>query len=124
MTSSSELICRECESSFAYTQAEQEFRESRGLTQPELCPVCRGQERARRNDDLISIYQRADTFDPILLQGDGQQRNGGYGRGRTEHRTQYTAICAACGTETRVPFIPKGDRPVYCRACFNARRGR
>jgi CxxC-x17-CxxC domain-containing protein len=124
MTPSIELTCRECDTAFAYTQAEQEFRESRGLTQPELCPACRGQERSRRNGDLISLYQRAETFDPILLQGDGHQRNGGYNRGRAEHRTQYTAICAACGAETRVPFVPKGDRPVYCRACFNARRGR
>lgn len=122
MTPSIELVCRECDAPFAYTQAEQDFREARGLTQPELCPACRGQERARRNDDLISLYQRADTFDPILLKNDGPQR-GGYAR-KTEHRPQYTAICAACGTETRVPFIPKGDRPVYCRACFNARRGR
>ncbi|MDQ3541349.1 MAG: hypothetical protein M3440_11720 [Chloroflexota bacterium] len=23
-----------------------------------------------------------------------------------------------------VPFVPRGDRPVYCRECFNARKGR
>jgi CxxC-x17-CxxC domain-containing protein len=123
MTSSIELPCRECETTFAYTQAEQDFRESRGLTQPELCPACRSQDRARRNGDLISLYQRADSFEPILMQNDSAPRGGGFGRGRSDHRTQYTAICAACGSETRVPFIPKGDRPVYCRACFNARRG-
>jgi CxxC-x17-CxxC domain-containing protein len=22
-----------------------------------------------------------------------------------------------------VPFVPAGDRPVYCRSCYNARRG-
>ena len=30
----------------------------------------------------------------------------------------YTATCAACGGEARVPFEPKSDRPVYCSDCF------
>jgi CxxC-x17-CxxC domain-containing protein len=124
MTSFTELTCRECDSAFAYTRAEQEFRESRGLTQPALCPSCRAQDRTRRNGDLISLYQRADSFEPILKQNDNTPRGNGFGRGKVDHRMQYTAVCAACGSETRVPFVPKGDRPVYCRACFNARRGR
>lgn len=32
--------------------------------------------------------------------------------------------CAECGVETEVPFVPKGDRPVYCRACFDAQGGK
>jgi CxxC-x17-CxxC domain-containing protein len=35
----------------------------------------------------------------------------------------HTAICAECGVETQVPFRPSGDRPVYCRDCFNASKG-
>jgi len=31
-------------------------------------------------------------------------------------------ICDGCGATTQVPFQPKGDRPVYCRACFEANR--
>ncbi|MDO8726787.1 MAG: hypothetical protein Q7J35_12030, partial [Candidatus Methanoperedens sp.] len=23
-----------------------------------------------------------------------------------------------CGQETEVPFAPSGDRPVYCRECY------
>ena len=30
----------------------------------------------------------------------------------------YTALCDACGKETQLPFKPKGDKPVYCKACF------
>jgi CxxC-x17-CxxC domain-containing protein len=26
--------------------------------------------------------------------------------------------CAECGTATKVPFQPKGYRPVYCASCF------
>jgi CxxC-x17-CxxC domain-containing protein len=35
------------------------------------------------------------------------------------HRPSFTKVtCSGCGMETEVPFVPKGDRPVYCRACF------
>ena len=33
-------------------------------------------------------------------------------------REMYTAVCAACGKEARVPFQPREDRPVYCSECF------
>ena len=36
----------------------------------------------------------------------------------TEERTRHTIICASCGREATVPFVPRTDRPVYCRDCF------
>ena len=33
-------------------------------------------------------------------------------------REMFTAICASCGKEARVPFKPREDRPVYCSECF------
>ena len=33
-------------------------------------------------------------------------------------REFFTAVCAACGGEAKVPFEPKTDRPVYCSECF------
>lgn len=39
-----------------------------------------------------------------------------------EPRQMYKVICDGCGQETEVPFQPRGDRPVYCRECFNAQR--
>ena len=50
---------------------------------------------------------------------DVREREGG-----KEQRQMYTVECAECGKETQVPFEPKGDRPVYCRDCFNARRNK
>ena len=35
-----------------------------------------------------------------------------------KRRELYTAVCAGCGKEARVPFEPKQDRPVYCAECF------
>ncbi len=37
--------------------------------------------------------------------------------------TRHTVICADCNESTTVPFRPTTGRPVYCRPCFNARRG-
>ena len=33
-------------------------------------------------------------------------------------REFFTATCARCGGEAKVPFEPKSDRPVYCSECF------
>ena len=34
------------------------------------------------------------------------------------NRETYTATCASCGAEAKVPFKPRDDRPVYCSECF------
>nr|WP_216594326.1 CxxC-x17-CxxC domain-containing protein [Methanomethylovorans hollandica] len=34
----------------------------------------------------------------------------------------HKATCADCGQETEVPFVPSGDRPVYCRECYQKHR--
>jgi CxxC-x17-CxxC domain-containing protein len=35
-----------------------------------------------------------------------------------EPREAHPVVCAACGVQTTVPFVPRYDRPVYCSACF------
>ena len=47
--------------------------------------------------------------------GFGGQRRGGFNRGPRE---MHKAVCADCGQECEVPFKPSGDRPVYCKDCF------
>lgn len=32
----------------------------------------------------------------------------------------FTTVCAKCGKEAKVRFVPKNDRPVYCSECFAA----
>lgn len=44
------------------------------------------------------------------------RKNGGV------QREMFTAICASCGNEARVPFQPRDDRPVYCSDCFSKQR--
>ena len=43
-------------------------------------------------------------------------------QGGGEARQMYQVICDGCGQPTEVPFQPRGDRPVYCRECFEAQR--
>ncbi|MFH8080778.1 MAG: CxxC-x17-CxxC domain-containing protein [Candidatus Aenigmatarchaeota archaeon] len=33
-------------------------------------------------------------------------------------KKMYKATCSDCGKETKVPFKPKEDRPVYCKECY------
>ena len=87
------LTCRECNAEFVFTASEQQFYADKGFqNEPGRCPACRA---ARR------------------------QANGGANRGE---RQMYEVICDGCGQTTQVPFQPRGDRPVYCRACFEANR--
>ena len=87
------LRCRECGSDFVFTAGEQEFYQQKGLmNQPSRCPACRSARRA----------------------------NGGMGnRAERAPREMHTVICAECGVETQVPFLPKNDRPVYCSTCYD-----
>jgi CxxC-x17-CxxC domain-containing protein len=31
----------------------------------------------------------------------------------------FDVTCSSCGQPAKVPFQPRGDRPVYCRDCFD-----
>jgi CxxC-x17-CxxC domain-containing protein len=37
-------------------------------------------------------------------------------------REMTEVTCAECGQTTTVPFVPRGDTPVYCRECFEAKK--
>lgn len=38
-------------------------------------------------------------------------------------REMFAAQCASCGSEAKVPFQPREDRPVYCSECFAKMKG-
>ena len=43
--------------------------------------------------------------------------------GHAGKRRVDTAVkCGECGVDTTVPFLPTGNRPVLCRACYQAKR--
>ena len=93
MATDQTLRCRDCGRDFVFTVGEQEFYASRGLMNtPSRCPEC----RAARKSSM----------------GSG---GGSYDRAP---RQMYTATCSQCGGEARVPFQPRGDKPVYCSNCY------
>jgi CxxC-x17-CxxC domain-containing protein len=92
------LVCRDCNQEFVFTIGEQEFYASRGLTNtPGRCPSCRAARKAS---------------------GGYSGGRGGSSGGPRESRQMYTATCSSCGNEARVPFMPRGDKPVYCSDCY------
>jgi len=98
------LACVDCGAEFIFTAGEQEFHSSRGFSnEPKRCPDCRRARKSSRDDGGY---------------GGGGGGGGGYSSGP---RQMYPATCANCGRETEVPFQPRGDRPVYCRDCFQQR---
>lgn len=96
------IACVDCGTEFVFSGREQEFYAQKGFTStPKRCKPCRN---ARKD------------------QTGGGARSGGFGGGSSygapREREMHAVICASCGVETQVPFKPRGDRPVYCRNCF------
>ena len=90
------LTCVECGNTFTFTVGEQEFFASRGYNnEPKRCP----QDREARKS---------------------QQR--GYGDSYGSPREMHPVVCDQCGKDAMVPFIPRGDKPVYCSDCFSKMR--
>jgi CxxC-x17-CxxC domain-containing protein len=102
------IICRECEQAFTFTAGEQAFYQERGYTEPQRCSSCRAARKAQRA-----------TGDNSSRSFNSGYSGGGYAAGP---RQLYPAVCSECGQETEVPFPPRGDRPVYCRECFQTKR--
>lgn len=89
------LTCRDCNSPFVFTENEQNFYKEKGFeNEPQRCPDCRAAKK--------------------------QQQRGGNSRGYDNggQREMFPAVCARCGKSTTVPFRPNGEKPVYCKDCY------
>ena len=86
------LVCKDCGNEFVFTAGEQAFYAEKGFQNEPT--RCKSCRDARK----------------------ATRSNAGEGR------EMYETVCAECGKPTRVPFIPKNDRPIYCSECFAARR--
>ena len=97
-----DLTCVECGQSFVFSVDDQQYHSEKGYTnEPKRCPSCRQARRAARGYD-----------------------SGGFGgaAGGGMRREMHPAVCAECGKDTEVPFLPRGDRPVYCNDCYRQQR--
>jgi len=106
------LTCRDCGNTFAFTEGEQDFYGQKGYSEPSRCPDCRAAKKASRDS---GGYGGGGSYG-------GGYGGGGGGYGRSE-RTMTQVVCSNCGKDTEVPFVPRGDKPVYCSDCFNQMGG-
>lgn len=107
----SELTCTACGGPFPFTAEEQEFYESKGFQPPKKCKPCR--DAAKQSRGGGGGYGGGSR-------GGYGGGSGGYGGGGYDRpqRQMYDAVCASCGVNTQVPFMPNGSKPVYCRDCY------
>ena len=83
-----------------FTENEQAFYAEKGFdNEPQRCPECRAARKQARNSGRGGFQQRGE-------------------------REMFPATCSECGCEPMVPFRPSGDKPVYCRECYQQMRGR
>ncbi len=88
------LTCQDCGQGFTFSADDQQYHAEKGYSnEPKRCPSCRQTRRAGQDSGGYSSY----------------------GSGRRE---MHPATCAQCGQQTQVPFLPRGDKPVYCSDCF------
>ncbi|WP_026370268.1 zinc-ribbon domain containing protein [Kallotenue papyrolyticum] len=117
------LTCRDCGREFSFTAGEQQFYAQKGFdNEPTRCPDCRRARKAARgdaggySDRSYNSYNERSYGD----RGYNERSYGGYGQ---RERVQHETVCSQCGRTTTVPFVPRGDRPVYCQECFAQQRG-
>jgi CxxC-x17-CxxC domain-containing protein len=109
------LTCRDCGTAFIFTSGEQEFYAQKGFdNEPTRCPSCRRARKAQRSESSGDSSYASGGY------GGGNNYGGGYARAE---RIQHETVCSNCGRQTTVPFVPRGDRPVYCADCFSQQRG-
>ncbi len=140
------LVCRDCGEDFIFSVREQDFFAQKGFTnEPTRCPTCRAARKQnmahsgssaapRGNQRPVAMGNRAprsgggdfqrSSYNSGNRRDDGYSSGGGYGRRdqQSQERKLYNVICANCGTETQVPFMPRQGAPVYCKSCYNSRK--
>src|SRR5215216_7915056 len=119
------LTCRDCGQQFTFTAGEQAFYQERGFSEPQRCPACRQARKAQRSAGGgydSGGYGSGGYSSGGYGGGGGYSSGGGGGSYSSGPRQMYPATCSNCGKPTEVPFLPRGDKPVYCRDCFQERR--
>jgi CxxC-x17-CxxC domain-containing protein len=123
------IPCRDCGMDFVFTSGEQEFYAQKGFTnEPTRCPSCRQARKANGGGRSSGGYSR-DSYGSGGYD-DRESYGSSYGRSSGSYSSSYnsgpremhSATCASCGREAKVPFVPRGDKPVYCSECFQQQR--
>ena len=112
------LTCRDCGMAFTFMAGEQEFYGQNGFdNEPTRCPDCRQARKQARSGGGYDSYSSRGGYG-----GGGDSGYGGGSRFDRGEREMHTTTCSSCGREAKVPFVPRGDKPVYCADCFQNQR--
>lgn len=98
------ITCKDCGRNFIFRGEEQDFYAEKGYDEPIRCRHCRTARKtggAPSNDNAVREGAPASRF---------------------PQRELFPATCASCGNQAKVPFKPRGDKPVYCSDCFSKQR--
>lgn len=124
------IVCVDCGAEFTFTADEQQRFAERGFTnEPKRCKTCRDARKAQ-GGGMAGGGRSGGGFGGGRSGGGfgGGRSGGGFGGGASRGgpsagpRQMFPATCASCGQQTEVPFKPSGNRPVYCRECFQSQR--
>jgi CxxC-x17-CxxC domain-containing protein len=118
------LTCRDCGQPFTFTEGEQDFYNSKGYSQPTRCASCRANKKAQRAASGYDDSGYGNYSGGGYSSGGSYGSGGGYGGGGSRgERTMTQVTCSSCGRPAQVPFVPSGDRPVYCSDCYSQQGG-
>lgn len=142
------IVCAECQQEFVHSADDQRRFQERGFAnEPRRCPPCREKRRLLHAKAAEEKAIAEGTFVPKPAPKPKPQpqqprrpraperapswtnRNprNPFGspierRGNAPVRESHEIVCAECGKRTTVPFKPFGNRPVYCRDCYRAKK--
>lgn len=87
-----QLTCRDCGTTFTFTEGEQEFYASKNLSAPQRCKSCRSARKSERTTN------------------------------REMHDAVCAQCGQACQVPFKPRPVEEGGRPVLCKNCFAASR--
>src|SRR2546423_8238958 len=96
------LTCRDCGSTFTFTEGEQDFYAQKGYSEPTRCPDCRAAKKAARASGYGDSYGSSSSRSYGNGGGGGYSSGGGGGGDWPSPRTITHGICAQlCPTNPR-----------------------
>jgi CxxC-x17-CxxC domain-containing protein len=107
-------VCTACGADFVFTEAEQAFFAEKKLVPPKRCKPCRQARKLGRSSSGLR---------PAFTEQAPAGTRSGLRRAVVDERPSYPIKCVECGANAKVPFKPLEGRPVFCPACYRARKG-
>jgi CxxC-x17-CxxC domain-containing protein len=108
MSTDAQLTCIDCGEIFLFTVQDQKYYLEHNYTTPLRCRPCR-----RKHKEEKEARERAERGETPELDEESSPDSKPAGE---------LVRCSGCGRPTTVPFIPRNDKPIFCRDCYLASR--